>query len=72
LPWSLLTISGLPYFSNACSKALQQDLTSIVLLIGFINSPLYMFSKFFEDKPVEHLLGDAGVVFCPLNSEKKS
>jgi len=25
--------------------------------LGFIKSPLYLFSRFFEDKPVEHLLG---------------
>ena len=27
--------------------------------LGFINSPLYLFSRFFEDKPLEHLLGKA-------------
>ena len=26
--------------------------------LGFINSPLYLFSQFFEDKPLEHLLGE--------------
>ncbi|UXE64542.1 MAG: DUF4277 domain-containing protein [Woronichinia naegeliana WA131] len=25
--------------------------------LGFIHSPLYLFSQFFEDKPLEHLLG---------------
>ena len=30
----------------------------ILNCMGFLTSPLYLFSKFFEDKPVEHLLSE--------------
>ena len=26
--------------------------------LGFLSAPLYLFSEFFESKPVEHLLGE--------------
>lgn len=37
--------------------------------LGFINSPLYLFSKFFEDKPLEHLLGK-GIKASELNDDR--
>jgi transposase len=37
--------------------------------LGFINSPLYLFSRFFEDKPVEHLLGK-GIKASDLNDDR--
>jgi transposase len=37
--------------------------------LGFINSPLYLFSKFFEDKPLEHLLGK-GIKASDLNDDR--
>ena len=37
--------------------------------LGFINSPLYLFSRFFEDKPVEHLLGE-GIKASDLNDDR--
>jgi len=37
--------------------------------LGFINSPLYLFSKFFEDKPLEHLLGE-GIKAIDLNDDR--
>ena len=37
--------------------------------LGFINSPLYLFSKFFEDKPLEHLLGE-GIKASDLNDDR--
>jgi transposase len=37
--------------------------------LGFVSSPLYMFSEFFEDKPCEHLIGQ-GVKAEFLNDDK--
>lgn len=37
--------------------------------LGFVSSPLYMFSKFFETKPCEHLIGE-GVKSEYLNDDK--
>lgn len=37
--------------------------------LGFINSPLYLFSEFFEDKPLEHLLGK-GIKASALNDDR--
>ena len=37
--------------------------------LGFVSSPLYMFSKFFEDKPCEYLIGK-GVKAEYLNDDK--
>jgi transposase len=37
--------------------------------LGFVSSPLYMFPKFFEDKPCEHLIGK-GVKAEYLNDDK--
>ncbi|BBD66487.1 transposase [Nostoc commune NIES-4072] len=37
--------------------------------LGFVSSPLYMFSEFFEDKPCEHLIGK-GVKAEYLNDDK--
>lgn len=37
--------------------------------LGFVSAPMYLFSRFFEDKPTEHLLGD-GVQPAHLNDDK--
>jgi transposase len=37
--------------------------------LGFTHSPLYLFSQFFEDKPLEHLLGK-GVKASYLNDDR--
>ena len=37
--------------------------------LGFVSAPLYLFSEFFESKPVEHLLG-AGVQASHLNDDR--
>jgi transposase len=37
--------------------------------LGFVSSPLYMFSEFFKDKPCEHLIGK-GVKAEYLNDDK--
>lgn len=37
--------------------------------LGFVSAPLYMFSKFFEGKPIEHLLG-AGVTAEQINDDR--
>lgn len=37
--------------------------------LGFVSSPLYMFSKFFETKPCEHLIGE-GAKAEYLNDDK--
>jgi transposase len=37
--------------------------------LGFVSSPLYMFSEFFKDKPCEHLIGE-GVKAEYLNDDK--
>jgi transposase len=37
--------------------------------LGFIHSPLYLFSQFFEDKPLEHLLGK-GIKASDLNDDR--
>ena len=37
--------------------------------LGFINSSLYLFSRFFEDKPVERLLGE-GIKASDLNDDR--
>ncbi|MFM7575283.1 MAG: IS1634 family transposase [Snowella sp.] len=37
--------------------------------LGFVNSPLYLFSRFFEDKPLEHLLGK-GIKASDLNDDR--
>lgn len=41
----------------------------ILNALGFISAPLYLFSEFFESKPVEHLLGK-GVVAAQLNDDR--
>jgi len=37
--------------------------------LGFVNAPLYLFSKFFERKAIEHLLGE-GIKAKDLNDDK--
>lgn len=37
--------------------------------LGFVSAPLYLFSEFFEGKPVEHLLG-AGITASHLNDDR--
>jgi len=37
--------------------------------LGFVSAPLYLFSEFFEGKPVEHLLG-AGITTAHLNDDR--
>ncbi len=37
--------------------------------LGFVSKPLYLFSQFFEDKAIEHLLG-AGIKAQELNDDK--
>ena len=37
--------------------------------LGFINSPLYLFSQFFKDKPLEHLLGK-GIKASDLHDDR--
>ena len=37
--------------------------------LGFVSAPLYLFSEFFEGKPVEHLLG-AGITAAYLNDDR--
>ncbi len=37
--------------------------------LGFVTEPLYLFSRFFQDKPLEHLLGE-GLNIEELNDDK--
>ncbi|PSN16435.1 IS1634 family transposase [filamentous cyanobacterium CCT1] len=37
--------------------------------LGFVSAPLYLFSEFFDGKPVEHLLG-AGITAAHLNDDR--
>jgi transposase len=37
--------------------------------LGFVSKPLYLFPKFFEDKPIEHLLGK-GIKSEEINDDK--
>lgn len=37
--------------------------------LGFVSAPLYLFSEFFEGKPVEHLLG-GGITAAHLNDDR--
>ncbi len=37
--------------------------------LGFVSKPLYLFSQFFEDKAIEHLLGE-GIKPEDLNDDK--
>lgn len=37
--------------------------------LGFVSAPMYLFSRFFEDKPTEHLLGEGGQP-AHLNDDK--
>ncbi len=37
--------------------------------LGFVSKPLYLFSHFFEDKAIEHLLG-SGIKAEELNDDK--
>jgi transposase len=37
--------------------------------LGFVSAPLYLFSEFFEGKPVEHLLGP-GITVAHLNDDR--
>ncbi len=37
--------------------------------LGFVSAPLYLFSRFFEGKPTEHLLGE-GIKPQHLNDDK--
>jgi transposase len=37
--------------------------------LGFVSAPLYMFGKFFEGKPTEHLLGQ-GITAEQINDDR--
>jgi transposase len=59
-----------------CGKELGEKISSgyvvkamILNGLGFVSSPLYMFSEFFKDKPCEHLIGE-GVKAEYLNDYK--
>ncbi|MDY6899513.1 MAG: IS1634 family transposase [Cyanobacteriota bacterium] len=59
-----------------CGKELGEKVSSghvvkamILNGLGFVSSPLYMFSEFFKDKPCEHLIGE-GVKAEYLNDDK--
>ena len=41
----------------------------ILNCLGFLSAPLYLFSQFFESKPVAHLLGD-GIEASHLNDDR--
>jgi transposase len=47
-----------------------QVLKAIILNgLGFVSAPLYLFSEFFEGKPVEHLL-EPGITAAHLNDDR--
>ncbi len=37
--------------------------------LGFVSRPLYLFPDFFQDKPIEHLIGE-GIKASDLNDDK--
>ena len=43
--------------------------TIIINALGLVSAPLYLFSRFFEEKAIEHLIGK-GVKASDLNDEK--
>lgn len=52
-----------------CISAGQAVKAMILNALGFVSAPLYLFGRFFEGKPTEHLLG-AGVEPEHLNDDK--
>lgn len=56
-------------YEDECVSAGVVLKAMILNALGFVSAPMYLFSRFFEDKPTEHLLGE-GVRPAHLNDDK--
>jgi len=64
-----LTDEMLPPHAQNCISSGQVVKAMLLNCFGFLSAPLYLFSQFFESKPVEHLLGE-GVQASHLNDDR--
>lgn len=57
--------------ADVCEKISSGHVVKAMILngLGFVSAPLYMFSKFFESRACEHLIGE-GVEAEYLNDDK--
>jgi transposase len=65
-PWHISRLSTFVYGEPSPGYVVK---AMILNGLGFVSSPLYMFSEFFKDKPCEHLIGK-GVKAEYLNDDK--
>ncbi len=64
-----LTDALLPGHAQNCISCGQVVKALLLNCFGFLSAPLYLFSEFFESKPVAHLLG-AGIEARHLNDDR--
>ncbi|MBE9033520.1 IS1634 family transposase, partial [filamentous cyanobacterium LEGE 11480] len=64
-----LTDAELPVHGQNCLSGGQVLKAMLLNCFGFLSAPLYLFSEYFESKPVSHLLGD-GVEARHLNDDR--
>lgn len=64
-----LTNELLPPHRQNCVSSGQVVKAMLLNSFGFLSAPLYLFSEFFESKPVEHLLGP-GIKAAHLNDDR--
>ena len=59
------------FLTDSREKVNTGELVKAIILngLGFVSRPLYLFSQFFEDKAIEHLLG-SGIKASDLNDDK--
>lgn len=63
------TNARLGSYEDECVSAGVVLKAMILNALGFVSAPMYLFSRFFEDKSTEHLLGE-GVHPAYLNDDK--
>lgn len=64
-----LTDELLPRHAQNCISSGQVVKAMILNCFGFLSAPLYLFSEFFERKPIAHLLGE-GIEASYLNDDR--
>ena len=64
-----LTNEILPPHQQNCVSSGQVVKAMLLNCFGFLSAPLYLFSEFFDSKPVEHLLGP-GIQAAYLNDDR--
>jgi transposase len=59
----------LPPHPQNCISSGQVVKAMLLNCFGFLSAPLYLFSEFFESKPIAHLLGP-GIKAAHLNDDR--